>query len=117
MWKLVLHTDSQMSVCYASIGTYKAVFGWKPMNCKKLEMNFRTLVSHSCMTRQNAELTSTLKCYGIFVSGLKCESKFRLAEEDSGEAEFTPAQKPNEAATSRCKENPQALRLYQPTQG
>ena len=48
---------------------------------------------------------------------LKCESKFRLAEEDSGEAEFTPAQKPNEAATSRCKENPQALRLYQPTQG
>ena len=61
MWKLVLHTDSQMSVCYASIGTYNAVFGWKPMNCKKLEMNFRTLVSHSCMTRQNAELTSTLK--------------------------------------------------------
>lgn len=48
---------------------------------------------------------------------LKCESKFRLAGEDSGEAEFTPAQKPNEAATSRCKENPQALRLYQPTQG
>ena len=48
---------------------------------------------------------------------LECESKFRLAEEDSGEAEFTPAQKPNEAATSRCKENPQALRLYQPTQG
>lgn len=58
-----MHTDSQMSVCYASIGTYKAVFGWKPMNCKKLEMNFRTLVSHSCMTRQNAELTSTLKSY------------------------------------------------------
>ena len=53
----------------------------------------------------------------ISISLLKCESKFRVAEEDSGEAEFTPAQKPNEAATFRCKENPQALRLYQPTQG
>ena len=27
MWKLVSHTDSQMSVCYAVIAAYGAVFG------------------------------------------------------------------------------------------
>ena len=31
------------------------------MNCKKVEMNSRTLVLHSCMMRQNAERTSAFK--------------------------------------------------------
>ena len=43
---------------------------------------------------------------------LKCENKFRMAGEDSGEAEFTPAQKSNEAVAPRCKEKPQTLRLH-----
>ena len=48
---------------------------------------------------------------------LKCENKFRMAGEDSGEAEFTPAQKSNEAVAPRSKEKPQTLRLHQPRKG
>jgi hypothetical protein len=48
---------------------------------------------------------------------LKCENKFRMAGEDSGEAEFTPAQRSNEAVAPRCKENPQTLWLHQAKKG